>query len=168
MDEGIVNKVAQSGLIQFDLSKHWPDISSIEYDIAADLWQGIALKEKTFREKLKETDWQIYQGKYVALNCSIEAIIPTWAFMLIANYLIPVAEKITFGTMRELNNAVIAEVINQLDLEPYRDGRIIIKGCSNLDIDDSAYVLLMSKLQPVAKSILFGEPCSTVPLFRRK
>jgi len=102
------------------------------------------------------------------LNCSIEAIIPTWAFMLIANYLIPVAEKITFGTMRELNNAVIAEVINQLDLEPYRDGRIIIKGCSNLDIDDSAYVLLMSKLQPVAKSIMFGEPCSTVPLFKRK
>lgn len=168
MDEGIVNKVSESSLIQFDLSAHWPAITSVEYDIAADLWQGIALKEKMFREKLKDTNWQIYHGKHVALNCSIDAIVPTWAFMLVSNYLIPVAEKVIFGNVRDLNNAVITEVINHLDLEPYRDGRIIIKGCSNLDIDDSAYVLLMSKLQPIAKSIMFGEPCSTVPLFKRK
>jgi len=168
MSEEIINKVEKSGLIQFELTKYWPKVESVEYDIAADLWQGIALKEKDFRAKLKDTDWSIYENKYVALHCSEDAIVPTWAFMLLTSYLKPVAKKVVFGNTRALNNTIIAEVIDQLDLTPFQDGRIIIKGCSDLDVDESAYVELMNKLMPVAKSIMFGEPCSTVPLYKKK
>jgi len=168
MDGEIVNKIEKSGLIQFDLSTLWPQIDRVEYDIADDLWQRIALKEKDFRSKLKETDWSKYQDKYVALHCSEDAIVPTWAFMLLSSYLQPVCKKVVFGNLRSLNNSIMYDIIDQLDLTTYQDARIIIKGCSDLDIDESVYVVLMNKLQPVAKSIMFGEPCSTVPLYKRK
>lgn len=168
MSEEIVNKVEKSGLIQFDLSKFWPETKVVEYDIAHDLWQGIALKEKEFRAKLKDTDWSQYQDQYVGVFCSEDAIVPTWAYMLLTSYLQPFATKVIFGNRRVVNNTIIADVIDDLDLTAYQDGRIIIKGCSDLDIDESAYVRLVNKLQPVAKSIMFGEPCSTVPLYKRK
>ncbi|MFT7612334.1 MAG: hypothetical protein ACI9J3_001289 [Parvicellaceae bacterium] len=168
MSDEIINKVEKSGLIQFELTDHWPKVECVEYDISNDLWQGIALKEKDFRAKLKETDWTAYENKYVALHCSVDAIVPTWAFMLLTSYLKPVAMKVVFGNIRALNNTIIAEVIDQLDITAFQDGRVIIKGCSDLDVDESAYVELMNKLMPVAKSIMFGEPCSTVPLYKRK
>jgi hypothetical protein len=169
MKDEIINKVEQSGLIQFDLASHWPaDIVVEEYDLSHDLWQGLAVKEKAFRSKLKETDWSFYANKHVALHCSADAIVPIWAYMLVTKYLNEHATKVTYGTIIELNNAIIKEVIESLDIAKYRDSRIIIKGCADLNIDESAYVELMNKLQPVAKSIMFGEPCSTVPLFKRK
>ena len=168
MEGKIRNRVEESGIIQFDLSRIWPKMDIIEYDIANDLWQGIALKEKDFRYKVRETDWSQYDGKYVALHCSEDAIVPVWAYMLITAELHGHATKVVYGNVRELNNVVATDVINSLDLEEFKDGRIIIKGCSDLNIDESAYVELMNKLQPVAKSIMFGEPCSTVPLFKRR
>ncbi len=168
MEGEIVNKIEQSGLIQLDLSRLWPEINVMVYDLKNDLWQGIALKEKDFRNKLKETDWSIYSDAYVALHCSEDAIIPTWAYMLVSSYLKPVARKVVFGNERAVNNRIIQDVITNLDLSEYQDGRIIIKGCADLNIDESAYVELVLKLQDVAKSIMFGEPCSTVPLYKRK
>lgn len=169
MSDEIVNRVEQSGLIQLDLSKHWPsDVLVAEYDLANDLWEGIALKEKVFRTKLKETDWKSYSNKHVALFCSVDAIVPTWAYMLVTKYLNECADRVIFGRTKDLNNLIMKEVIEQLDLSVYENGRIIVKGCANLEIDESVYVELMNKLQPVARSIMFGEPCSTVPLYKKR
>jgi len=163
----IVNKVAASGLVTIDLEDIYPNAERAIFDIKDHLWQGLALREKDFREFVKENNWEDYRDKYVAITCSVDAIVPNWAFMLVASKLEGIASKVVFGTKEVLETIVFRELIDSLPLEQYRDKRLIVKGCSNKPVPSSAYVDLVTKLQPVAKSIMFGEPCSTVPVFKR-
>lgn len=167
MDE-IVNRVQESGLISMDLADFKPRLPIVELDISEQLWQGLVLKEKDFRAWVKETDWSSFEGKAVYVHCSADAIIPTWAFMLIGSNLMPFTSNFVIGTKRELEKQLILERIQAEPLEKYQDGRMIIKGCA--DIADPAFAMteLVKHLQPVAKSIMYGEPCSTVPVFKRK
>ncbi|WP_207426465.1 DUF2480 family protein [Pedobacter sp. SYSU D00535] len=168
IQENIVNKVAQSGLISFDLADFYPAGERIVYDIKDNLFHGLILKEKDFREFIKEHDWSQYQGKHVAITCSTDAIVPTWAYMLLANRMSPFAATVVFGDLTALETVLFDRVLTSLDVEKYRDERIVVKGCGEIDIPVSAYVELTARLTKVAKSIMFGEPCSTVPIFKRK
>lgn len=162
----IVNKVANSSLITIDLEEWFPeDVVSI--DIADYLFQGLILKEKDFREALKLVDWKQFENKNVAVFCSADAIVPTWAFMLISINLAPFAKKITFGSEQKLIEEIYSDKIDALLLTDYTEKRIVIKGCSKKNVPILAYVKLVAKLQPIAKSIMYGEPCSTVPLFKK-
>lgn len=167
MADEIVNKVAKSGLISLDLEDLYPQGERAVLDIKDQLWQGIALKEKDFRTWVKEHDWSVYQDQYVAVHCSVDAIVPTWAYMLVAAALSPFAKKVVFGDLEVLQTVLFEEVINGIDAEDYRDARIVIKGCGDLDVPPSAYVALTNILVPVARSVMYGEPCSTVPLYKR-
>jgi len=166
MDE-IVNKVAASGIITIDLEEHFPDGDRVSIDLAEQLWQGIALREKDFRAWITTTDWNQFQGKHVAVFCSVDAIIPAWAYMLVSSSLSDVATTIVFGNLQTLEEVLFRKLIDELDVENYRDKRCVIKGCSNRPVPQSAYVDLVVKLRPVARSIMFGEPCSTVPVYKR-
>lgn len=166
--EEIRNRVKESGLITLDLADFKPKGEIIGIDIATQLWQGIALKEKDFRLWIKENNWKEFVDKNVFIHCSVDAIIPTWAYMLIASELIPISHKVHVGSRNELVQQLIVDAINELDLESYQEGRIIIKGCSDIPSPAFAMVSLMNRLQPVAKSILYGEPCSAVPVFKKK
>ncbi|MEY2793335.1 MAG: hypothetical protein RJA76_1327 [Bacteroidota bacterium] len=168
MENEIVNKVANSGLIQLDLEDLRPIGERVFFDIKPLLYQELVLKEKDFRTFLAEHDWSYYQGKYVAIGCSADAIIPTWAFMLLSIHLTPYAKRIVEGNLQDLENELYREVIDTLNLEEYKEARIVIKGCSKESVPLSAYIYLSTKLQPIAKSLFFGEPCSTVPLFKKK
>jgi len=164
----IVNRVKNSGIISMDLSNYKPQKQFLEIDIATQLWQGIALKEKDFRAWIKENDWTKYQNQYVYVHCSADAIVPTWAFMLVGSCLIDNADIFVIGGVQELQKEVIRKNIRSINLEDYIDGRIIIKGCSDIPFPEFAMVELMQQLQPVAKSIMYGEPCSSVPVFKTK
>ena len=164
----IVNKVAQSGLITIDLEELYVPGDRVLFDIKEWLFEELVLKEKIFRDKLKEFDWSQYSEKFVAISCSVDAIVPTWAFMLIATHLKPFAKKIIFGNLQKLEEEIFEEEISKLNADDFRDKKIVIKGCSKIEVPVSAYVSLTSLLQPVAKSIMYGEPCSTVPVFKRK
>jgi hypothetical protein len=163
----IINKVAASGLVTIDLEEIYPSEKRMLLDIKDQLWQGLALKEKDFREWLKSADFEMYRNSFVAVTCSVDAIIPNWAYMLVASKLEGIAKRVFFGSLDLLENIVFSELIASLDAEAYRDKRIVIKGCSDKPVPTSAYVELVNKIQPVAKSIMFGEPCSTVPVFKR-
>lgn len=167
MDE-IVNRVQQSGLISMDLADFKPSVSMVELDISEQLWQGLVLKEKDFRAWVKENDWAVFDGKAVYVHCKVDAIIPTWAYMLIGSRLLPHASDFVIGSKTDLEKHLMLKRIQSEPLEDYIDGRIIIKGCA--DIADPAFAMteLVKHLQPVAKSIMYGEPCSTVPVFKRK
>jgi hypothetical protein len=132
------------------------------------LFEEIILKEKDFREQLKNHDWPQYQNKFVALTCSADAVIPTWAFMLVVSMLEPFAKKIVFGDFKKLEEEIFHDQILKINPESYRDQRVVIKGCSKIAVPASAYVEITSLLRPVVKSIMFGEPCSTVPVYKRK
>ncbi|MBL0105687.1 MAG: DUF2480 family protein [Bacteroidetes bacterium] len=164
----IDNKVANSGLITFNLEDHYPEGERVQFDYKPWLFQELILKEKDFREYLKNHDWSQYQNKYVAVTCSADAIIPAWSYMLIFSKLEPFAKKIVFGDLNTLEEKIFDEILSKLDVEAYRDQRIVIKGCSNKPIPVSVYASLTALLQPVVKSIMFGEPCSTVPVYKRK
>lgn len=168
VDNLFVNKIAESGLITIDLSKYIPNQEVIGFDIEPHLFQGLILKEKDFRAFVKEHDWNIYSGKNIAIFCSADAIVPTWAYMLISSKLALLAHRVTFGEVEIMNTLLFDEALRNLDLTTYQDQRIVIKGCSDIRIPVSAYVLLTALLIPIAKSIMYGEPCSTVPLFKRK
>lgn len=163
----IINRVANSGIITIDLADFKPKGDRVFIDIKSQLWQGIALKEKDFRDYVKSTDWSTYKDKYVAIDCTVDAIIPNWAYMLIATALQPYAKKSCFGTLSQLEAILINESIEKTDFEKYQDARIVIKGCGEESISPHAYVALSNKLQKVAKTIMYGEPCSTVPVWKK-
>ncbi|HLT54108.1 MAG TPA: DUF2480 family protein [Flavobacteriaceae bacterium] len=167
MAEEIINRVANSSLTTVDLEDFYPKGNRVLFDIKDWLFQELILKEKDFREHVKNHDWSQYQDTYVALTCTADAIIPSWAYLLITTQLSPVAKKVVVGNLELLETTIFQDVIAQMDVSLYNDKPIIIKGCSNKPIPDSAYTLLISKLQPVAKTIMFGEACSTVPLYKK-
>lgn len=164
----IVNKVAQSGLITIDLEDFYIPGERMLFDMKDWLFQELILKEKDFREKLKEHDWNVYSGKFVAITCSADAVVPTWAFMLVATQLKPVVKKLSFGDLHKLEEELFDEEISKLNIADFNDKKIVIKGCSKIEVPVSAFVNLTAKLRPVVKSIMYGEPCSTVPVYKRK
>ena len=165
--EEIRNKVAESGLISLDLAKYKPTQDIVGIDVSEQLWQGLVLKEKDFRTWIKENDWTIYTNKAVYIHCSADAIIPTWAFMLISTRLNDIAHAYLVGTKEDIQKQLIVANIKNENLTPFIDGRIIVKGCSDIPCPDFSMVELIKLLQPVAKSIMYGEPCSTVPVFKK-
>ena len=168
MADTIVNRVAASALITFDLEKLYQIGSRQSIDLSQWLDQGLMLKEKEFRAQLKAHDWSIYRDKFIALQCSTEAILPSWAFLLVATHLQPFARKVVLGNLKDLEVQLFAEQIQLLELSPYKDQPVIIKGCSENTVPQDAYVQLIAKLQPVVKSLFYGEACSSVPLYKKK
>ncbi|HXC03265.1 MAG TPA: DUF2480 family protein [Bacteroidia bacterium] len=166
MDE-IINKVAQSGLVEFNLEDYYPKGERVLFDIKDHLFQGLVLREKDFREFVKTENWSSYSGKNVAIICSADAIVPTWAYMLLATALAPFTSFTAFGNLEMLETALFYHALNLVDAEKYRGQKIVIKGCSNLPVPVSAYVEITRILRPVAQSLMYGEPCSTVPLFKK-
>jgi hypothetical protein len=168
IQENIINKVAQSGLVTLDPAAFYPPGERVIYDIKDNLYMELILKEKDFREFVKTHDWSQYQDKNVGITCTADAIVPAWAYMLIANRLAPYAREVVFGDKAVLETVLFEKAMAGIDIEQYRDQRIVIKGCGDIDVPVSAYVELTKKLTPVTKSIMFGEPCSTVPIYKRK
>jgi hypothetical protein len=167
MDE-IVNRVKESGLISIDLATYKPKVEIVAIDVADVLWQRLVLKEKDFRDWIKNHDWSIYASKAVYVFCSEDAIVPTWAYMLIGSQLEEVTPDYIIGSKLDLQKRLIQKRIEREPLDEYKDGRIIIKGCADISSPEFAMSELVRHLQPVAKSIMYGEPCSTVPVFKRK
>lgn len=165
--EEITNRVANSGLITIDLGEMYPEGERVLFDIKDRLFQGLILREKDFREFIASHDWSQYKDKYVALTCSADAIIPDWSWMLLASALEPFAKKIVFGDLEKLETVLFDEIISRVDAEQYADQRIVVKGCGDKPVPKSAYIELVRKLQPKVKSIMYGEPCSTVPVYKR-
>ena len=168
MSEEIINRVANSKLLTFDLEEIYPKGERVSFDISQWLMEGIVLRESEFREKANEHDWIQYQDKFVALFCSTDAIVPGWAYLLLSLHLAPFAKKITVGNLDELESILFTELLQNLDVSEYADKPVIIKGCAHKPIPQNAYVLLAQKLQPVAKSIMYGEACSSVPLYKKR
>lgn len=168
MDE-IVNKVANSKLMVFDLEDYYPEENYVtSIDISQWLFGGFVLKESEFRDHLKNTDWSVYQDKYVVLFCSEDAILPAWAFTLVTVHLAPYALKVVQGSKE---NAIIEwyqDVLNKLDYTDYFDKPLILKGCAKKQVPQEVYTIAIQKLIKVAKSVMFGEACSAVPLYKRK
>lgn len=164
----IVNRVKESSLISLDLATFKPSMDIVSIDLADLLWQRLVLKEKDFRTWIKDHDWTVYQGKAVYIHCSEDAIVPTWAFMLIASKLQEQTDDYIIGSKDELEKELIRKNIIKQDISDFIDGIIIIKGCSDIHDPEYAMVELLRYIQPVAKSIMYGEPCSTVPVFKRK
>jgi hypothetical protein len=163
----IVNRVSSSSIISLNLEEIYPKEERIVFDLKPFLWQELILKEQDFRRALRDIDWEIYRGKWVAITCSADAIVPTWAFMLVCTYLHPVSKGYAIGNLDTLEILISETVISTFDLESFRDRPLVIKGCSNFPIPLFAYGRMISALQPVARSLMFGEPCSTVPLFKK-
>lgn len=168
MSDPIINKVAESGLITLDLEKYYPFGEVAVFDMKDHLFMGMILKEKDFREKLKALDWSVYQNKNVAVTCTADAIIPVWAYMLVATYLEPIAKAIVMGDEKELHKTIYLKNLATIDVNEFTDKRVVIKGCGETPIGDFAYMEITKLLRPVAKSIMYGEPCSTVPIYKKK
>jgi hypothetical protein len=167
MENEIVNKVAQSGLLTIDLEDYYSKGERVLFDIKDLLFQGLILREKDLREFVEKEDWNKYQNKFVAIVCSADAVIPTWAYMLLTIYLEPYAKKMVFGDLETLEINLYTESLNKIKIDDYKDARIVIKGCGKLPVPTFAYVEITRLLRPVAKSIMYGEPCSTVPLYKK-
>lgn len=167
--EEIKNRVAENkNLITFDLEDYYPKGERILFDIKDWLFEGLILKEKDFRKHVADHDWSQYQNAYLAFTCSTDAIIPGWAYLLLSSTVLPYAKKITIGSLENLETLLYHNIINNLDVSDYHNKFVIIKGCSNKPVPESAYIELIQKLQPVAKSIMYGEACSSVPIFKKK
>ncbi|HEY0059405.1 MAG TPA: DUF2480 family protein [Flavisolibacter sp.] len=168
MSDLILNKVANSGLLTLDLEKYIPSHPIVTFDLKDHLFMGMILKEKDFREGLKALDLQPYTGKNVAVICSVDAVIPVWAYMLLVTYLQPVAKEVFLGTEAELKKHLFLQNLDAIDTEPYKDQRVVVKGCGEVPVEDYAYAAITKKLLPVVKSIMYGEPCSTVPVYKKR
>ena len=166
MADLIINKVAQSALVTLDLERFYPEGETVLFDLKDHLFMQLILKEKDYRESLKNIDWTSYQNKNVAITCSTDAIIPMWAYMLAVSYLEPFAREIVFGTEEHLFNVLFIKNIGKAGVKDYEGKRVVVKGCGDKKIPESAYVEITRMLRPVAKSIMYGEPCSTVPIFK--
>lgn len=168
MEGEIVNRVANAGLTEINLEDLRPAGERVILDLKPFLFQGLVLKEKDFRQAVKDHDWSQYKNKYVAILCSADAIVPTWAYMLVAIELSPVAASFVFGDLSNLETTLFINALRSIDTENYRNAKVVIKGCGNIPIPESAYVEITRLLSPVAQSIMYGEPCSTVPLLKKK
>lgn len=167
MDDEIVNRVANSKLINIDLEDFYPEGERMLFDISDWLYEGLILREKDFRESVQSHDWSQYKEKYLALICKSDAIIPSWAYLLVTAYASPFTKKVVVGNLELLETSIFQDIVNNLDVTDYKDKPVIIKGCSDKPIPETASVQLVEKLLPVAKTIMFGEACSTVPLFKK-
>lgn len=168
MNDPIINKVAESGLITLDLALYYPKSEVAVFDMKDHLFMGMILKEKDFRETLKNLDWSIYNDKNVAVFCSVDAVIPVWAYMLVASYLQPVAKEIVMGDEKELHKTIFLKNLSQINTTEFTDKKVVIKGCGDTPIGDFVYMEITKLLRPVVKSIMYGEPCSTVPVYKKK
>jgi hypothetical protein len=168
MAEEIINRVAASALEELNLEDYFPKEEVVVFDLKPYLFMELILKEKDFRAALLNTDWSVYQGKVVAVTCTADAIIPMWAYMLVAAYLQPVAADIVFGNADAALREVFLKKISSIDLSGYLDKRVVIKGCGNLPVGEYAYLEITKLLRPIVKSIMYGEACSTVPIFKKK
>lgn len=166
IQEPIVNRVAQSGLITIDLEFFFPKNPIINFDLKDFLFMGLILKEKEFRAALKAHDWEQYRQKNVAILCTADAIVPYWAYMLVAAYLSPVAHFFLYGNSDMLLTHLYLKQLSDIDVEAFRDKRVVIKGCGEKPIPPAAYAEIARLLQPVVKSLMYGEPCSTVPILK--
>ncbi len=168
MSEPLINKVAESGLVSIDLASFLPSNEIVLFDIKPYLFMELILKEKEFRTALSELDWSQYQDKIVGICCSTDAIIPMWANMLVASSLSNTAKAIYFGDENKVRQQLLLQGINAIDVKKYNDQRIVIKGCGETPIGEAAYIAITQKLRPVVKSLMYGEPCSTVPVYKKK
>jgi len=166
--EEIINKVANSSLQVFDLEDYYVSGIRTQLDISQWLYEGFLLKEKDFREALKNHDWSQYQNHFVSINCSSDAILPAWASILVTTYLSPFAQKVVLGTTIDMETYLYQEVLSNIDYSVYKDKPVILKGCSKKPVPETAYVMAMQQLQPIAKSIMYGEACSAVPLYKAR
>lgn len=168
MAEEIINRVAQSKLVTFDLEELYPEGKRVVFDIKDWLFEELVLREKDFREHVENHSWEQYGNTYLALHCSVDAIIPGWAYLLLASKATRYAKKVVVGQLEDLETAIFQEVLQNLDVSAFTDRPVIIKGCSNKPVPQNAYLMAIEKIQPVAKSVLYGEACSSVPLYKRK
>jgi len=167
MSDAIVNKVSESGLITLDLEQYYPRDTVALFDLKDYLFMGLILKEKDFREALKNLDWDAYRNKYVGVTCSADAIIPPWAYMLAAAYLQPVAKDVIMGNEKEVHKTIFLKNIQGIDVNEFTGQRVVVKGCGETPIGEFAYMEITKRLRPVAKTIMYGEPCSTVPIYKK-
>ena len=168
MEDQIINRVSASNLIMFDLEELYSPSERVLFDIKDLLFQGLILREKDFRDFIKGHDWSQFRGKHVAITCSADAIVPTWAFMLLATSLHPFAQHVVFGTLEDLEKSLFSEKLNLIDWKKFSNEKVVIKGCSKVQVPITAYVETVNCLRPFASSIMFGEACSTVPLYKQK
>ena len=167
MPDEIINRVANSKLVTIDLEDYYPNGNRMLLDIKDWLLEGLVLREKDFREQASEHNWEQYKNSFVALYCSTDAIVPAWAYMLLSTYLEPYAIKTVIGDLNTLEASIYQDIISELDVSEFQDKPLIVKGCSNKPIPDNAYIQLTTKLKPIAKSIMYGEACSSVPLYKK-
>lgn len=168
MENEIVNRVSNSQLVTFDLEELYTPGERIVFDIKQLLFQELILREKDFRDFIKDHNWAQYQNKFVAITCSADAIVPTWAYMLLASALQPYSQQIIFGTLQDLEARLFEQTLNKVDWQKFTNAKVVVKGCSKVEVPVSIYVEATNKLRQVAQSIMYGEPCSTVPIFKRK
>ena len=168
MSEPFINKVAESGLISLDLAQYLPNNEIVVFDIKPYLFMELILKEKDFRASLAAIDWTLYENKMVGIFCSTDAIIPMWANMLIVANLSPYAKSVYYGDENKTRELVLLEEIQKIDPSSFIDQRVVVKGCGDTPIGESAFIAITQKLRPVVKSMMYGEPCSTVPVYKKK
>jgi len=168
MENIILNKVAESALTTIDLEDYYPKGETAVFDLKDHLFMGLILKEKDFRAALQTYDWEQFRDKIAAITCSVDAIIPMWAYMLVASNLQPVAKEVVFGEEKNILQTLLLRNISQIKGEEYKDKRVVVKGCGDVTIPEAAYVEITNKIRPFVKSIMYGEPCSTVPIYKRK
>jgi len=168
MENEIVNRVSNSPLVTFDLEELYSPGERVLFDIKSLLFQELILREKDFRDFIKTHDWSQYDNKYVAITCSADAVVPTWAYMLLTASLQPYASLVIFGSLLDLETILFKNALDKVDWKKYNNAKVVIKGCSKAQVPISSYVEVTNRLRPVASSIMFGEPCSTVPVFKKK
>jgi Protein of unknown function (DUF2480) len=168
MGNEIINRVNSSQLVTFDLEELYTPGERVLFDIKTLLFQELILREKDFRDFIKDHDWAQYQNKFVAITCSADAIVPTWAYMLLASALQPHAQQVVFGSLQDLEARLFEDALNKIEWKKFDKAKVVVKGCGKVEVPVSAYLEVTNRLRPVAQSIMYGEPCSTVPVFKRK